>query len=429
MNEEKFATIIIDDKEIKLPIVIGTEGEKGIDITNLRKNTGYVTIDPSFMNTAACFSKITFIDGEKGILRYRGIPIEYLVQNTRFVETAYLLLHGNLPNQKQNAKFSQLLNENSLMHEDMRHFFENFPREAHPMHILATMINALSTFYPNVDSASMDEDIDLSAARLISTIRTMAAVAYKKSIGEPVVYPRNDLPFVANFLNMMFSSPVRPYEIRPEVVKIMNMLFILHADHEQNCSTTAVRVIGSAQVNLYATISAGINALSGPLHGGANQEVISMLRQIEKGTSIKQLIADVKDKKNNIKLMGFGHRVYKTYDPRASIIKAECHKFLEKMQIEDSLLSIAMELENAVLHDDYFVERKLYPNVDFYSGIIYRAVGIPENMFTVMFALARLPGWIAHWKEMTATDTKISRPRQIYTGKTEKDVPPEYYNF
>ncbi len=429
MNEEKFATIIIDDKEIKLPIVVGTEGEKGIDITNLRKNTGYVTIDPSFMNTAACFSKITFIDGEKGILRYRGIPIEYLVQNTRFVETAYLLLHGNLPNQKQNAKFSQLLNENSLMHEDMRHFFENFPREAHPMHILATMINALSTFYPNVDSASMDEDIDLSAARLISTIRTMAAVAYKKSIGEPVVYPRNDLPFVANFLNMMFSSPVRPYEIRPEVVKIMNMLFILHADHEQNCSTTAVRVIGSAQVNLYATISAGINALSGPLHGGANQEVISMLRQIEKGTSIKQLIADVKDKKNNIKLMGFGHRVYKTYDPRASIIKAECHKFLEKMQIEDSLLSIAMELENAVLHDDYFVERKLYPNVDFYSGIIYRAVGIPENMFTVMFALARLPGWIAHWKEMTATDTKISRPRQIYTGKTEKDVPPEYYNF
>jgi citrate synthase len=429
MNEEQFATLIIDDREVKLPIVVGTEGEKGIDITNLRKDTGYVTIDPSFMNTAACFSKITFIDGEKGILRYRGIPIEYLVQNTRFVETAYLLLHGNLPNQKQNAKFSQLLNESSLMHEDMRHFFGNFPREAHPMHILATMINALSTFYPNVDSLSMGEDIDRSAARLISTIRTMAAVAYKKSIGEPVVYPRHDLPFVANFLNMMFSSPVRPYEIRPEVVKIMNMLFILHADHEQNCSTSAVRVIGSAQVNLYATISAGINALSGPLHGGANQEVMNMLRQIERGTNIKQLIADVKDKTNNIKLMGFGHRVYKTYDPRASIIKAECHRFLEKMKVQDKLLDIAMELEDAVLHDDYFIERKLYPNVDFYSGIIYRAVGIPENMFTVMFALARLPGWIAHWKEMTATGTKISRPRQIYTGKTQKDVAPEYYNF
>jgi citrate synthase len=257
----------------------------------------------------------------------------------------------------------------------------------------------------------------------------MAAVAYKKSIGEPVVYPRHDLPFVANFLNMMFTSPVRPYEIRPEVVKIMNMLFILHADHEQNCSTTAVRVIGSAQVNLYATISAGINALSGPLHGGANQEVINMLRQIEEGTSIKQLIADVKDKTNNIKLMGFGHRVYKTYDPRASIIKAECHKFLEKLKVKDNLLDIAMELEDAVLHDNYFIERKLYPNVDFYSGIIYRAVGIPENMFTVMFALARLPGWIAHWKEMTATGTKISRPRQIYTGKIQKDVLPEYYNF
>ncbi len=429
MDNEKFATLIIDDKEVKLPIIVGTEGEKGIDIANLRKNTGYVTIDPSFMNTAACFSDITYIDGEKGILRYRGIPIEYLVQNTRFVETAYLLLHGNLPNQKQNAKFSRLLTENSLMHEDMRHFFENFPRSAHPMHILATMINALSTFYPNVDSASMTEDIDLSAARLISTIRTMAAVAYKKSIGEPVVYPRNDLPFVANFLNMMFSSPVRPYEIRPEVVRIMNMLFILHADHEQNCSTTAVRVIGSAQVNLYATIAAGINALSGPLHGGANQEVIYMLRQIEKDRDIKKLIANVKDKKNNIKLMGFGHRVYKTYDPRATIIKAECHRFLDKIKVSDPLLDIAMELEDIVLHDDYFVERKLYPNVDFYSGIIYRAIGIPEDMFTVMFALARLPGWIAHWKEMTATGTKISRPRQIYTGKTQKDVSPEYYNF
>ncbi|MFA6658835.1 MAG: citrate synthase [Victivallaceae bacterium] len=429
MDNEKFATLMVDGKEIKLPIVVGTEGEKGIDITSLRKNTGYVTIDPSFMNTAACFSEITFIDGEKGILRYRGIPIEYLIYNTRFVETTYLLLHGKLPDQRQGAKFSRLLTENSMMHEDMRHFFENFPRSAHPMHILSTMINALSTFYPNVDSLSMREDIDLSAARLISTIRTMAAVAYKKSIGEPVVYPRNDLPFIANFLNMMFSSPVRPYEIRPEIVRIMNILFILHADHEQNCSTTAVRVIGSAQVNLYATIAAGINALSGPLHGGANQEVMSMLRRIAKERDIKKVIARVKDKNNNEKLMGFGHRVYKTYDPRAAIIKKECNKFLETIKINDPLLEVALELEEAVSKDEYFIERKLYPNVDFYSGIIYRAVGIPENMFTVMFALARLPGWIAHWKEMTTSGTKISRPRQIYIGKTEKDVPAECYDF
>ncbi len=429
MDNEKFATLIVDGKEMKLPIVIGTEGERGIDIGSLRKDTGYVTIDPSFMNTAACFSEITFIDGEKGILRYRGIPIEYLIYNTRFVETAYLLIHGKLPNEKQGAKFSRLLTENSLLHEDMRHFLANFPGSAHPMHILSTMINALSTFYPNVDSLSMREDIDLSGARLISTIRTMAAMAYKKSIGEPVVYPRSDLPFVANFLNMMFSSPVRPYEIRPEVVRIMNILFILHADHEQNCSTSAVRVIGSAQVNLYATIAAGINALSGPLHGGANQEVMSMLRRISKERNVKKVIERVKDKNNHEKLMGFGHRVYKTYDPRALIIKKECSKFLETIKIDDPLLETALELEEAVSKDDYFIERKLYPNVDFYSGIIYRAIGIPENMFTVMFALARLPGWIAHWQEMTISDTKISRPRQIYTGKTEKNVPAEYYDF
>jgi citrate synthase len=418
---QEYAILNFEGKEIKLPVVVGTEGEKGIDIVNLRKETGLVTVDPSFMNTAACYSKITYIDGEKGILRYRGIPIENLVRETRFVETAYLLLHGKLPNIEQSRKFSTLLTENSLLHEDMRHFFDRFPVGAHPMHIMATMINALSTFYPNVDLLSLKEAVDISAARLISTFRTMAAFAYKRSKGEPVVYPRHDLPYCANFLNMMFNSPVRPYEIREEVVRILNVLLILHADHEQNCSTTAVRTVGSAQVNLYATISAGISALSGPLHGGANQAVIEMLGRIARDGNVKKYIDKAKDKSSSFRLMGFGHRVYKTYDPRAKIIKEECHKFLEKMNISDPLLDVAKELEQAALNDEYFVARNLYPNVDFYSGIIYRAIGIPENMFTVMFALARLPGWIAHWKEMIGANTKISRPRQIYIGKTPKN--------
>ena len=417
--EQKYARLIFEDegKEILLPIVVGTEGEKAIDITRLRRDTSYITIDPSFANTGACYSEITYIDGEKGILRYRGIPVEDLVEKTSFIETAYLLLHGKLPNPDQRSKFSDLLNVNSMLHEDMRHFFDGFPRGAHPMHILATMINALSTFYPNVDAMSLSEHIDLSAARLISTVRTLAAFAYKKSIGEPVVYPRRDLPYCANFLNMMFDSPVAPYEIDEEVVKILNVLLILHADHGQNCSTTAVRIVGSAQVNLYSTISAGISALSGPLHGGANQAVMEMLRKIEKDGNVQKWIDKAKDKNSNFKLMGFGHRVYKTYDPRAAITKKQCHAFLKKMKIKDSLLDVAMELEAAALKDEYFVSRNLYPNHDFYSGIIYRAIGIPENMFTVMFALARLPGWIAHWKEMVDGDNKICRPREIYIGK------------
>ena len=421
---ENFAKLIFeeDGKEIRLPIVVGTEGEKAIDITQLRKLTSYITIDPSFANTGACYTAITYIDGENGILRYRGIPIEELVEKTSFIETAYLLLHGKLPNNEQRSKFSNLLNENSMLHEDMRHFFDGFPRGAHPMHILATMISALSTFYPNVDALSLTEHIDLSAARLISTVRTLAAFAYKKSIGEPVVYPRHDLPYCANFLNMMFDSPVAPYEIHEEVVKILNVLLILHADHGQNCSTTAVRIVGSAQVNLYSTISAGISALSGPLHGGANQEVIEMLRKIEKDGNVQKWIDKAKDKTNSFKLMGFGHRVYKTYDPRATIIKSKCHQFLKKMKIKDPLLDIALELEATALKDDYFISRNLYPNVDFYSGIIYRAIGIPENMFTVMFALARLPGWIAHWKEMVDGDNKISRPREIYVGKNIRHI-------
>ena len=415
----KFAELIIEGVTYKLPIVEGTEGEKAIDITKLRKESGYITIDPGFMNTGSCFSEITFIDGENGILRYRGIPVEELAGKATFVETAYLLLHGKLPNQEQRQKFSSLLNENSLLHEDMRHFFDGFPRGAHPMHILSTMINALSTFYPNVDLLSMKEDINRSAARLISTVRTMAAFAYKKSTGEPIVYPRHDLSYCANFLNMMFDSPVKPYEINKDVVKALDLLLILHADHEQNCSTSTVRTVGSAQVNLYSTISAGVSALSGPLHGGANQAVIDMLRKIVRGGgNVAKFVEMAKDKSNNFRLMGFGHRIYKTYDPRAKIIKKTCDDILAKLKVNDPLLEVAMELEQAALHDEYFIERNLYPNVDFYSGIIYRAIGIPENMFTVMFALGRLPGWISHWQEMISPDTKITRPRQIYTGRT-----------
>ena len=417
-NVPEYAILKVGGREIKLPVVEGTEGEKAIDIAGLRKETGYVTLDPSFMNTAACFSKITFVDGEQGILRYRGIPIEELVKLGSFVKVAYLLVNGNLPTPEQSRKFSQLLNVNSLLHEDMRHFFDHFPQGAHPMHILSTMINALAAFYPNVDLRSMTEDIDTSTARLISIVRTMAAVAYKKSIGEPIVYPRHDLKYCANFLNMMFDSPVAPYSVRPEAERVLNILFILHADHEQNCSTTAIRTVGSAQVNLYATISAGMSALSGPLHGGANQEVIEMLKMIEADGNVKKYINMAKDKNSPFRLMGFGHRIYKTYDPRAAIIKKECHAFLQAMDIQDSLLEVAWEVEKAALEDEYFITRNLYPNVDFYTGILYRALGIPEDMFTVMFALARLPGWIAHWKEMIGGNTKIVRPRQIYIGKT-----------
>ncbi len=421
-KQPDFATLRFGETEIDLPVVTGSEGEVAFDASDLRKKTGCVMLDKSLMNTAVCFSSITYVNGEKGILHYRGIPIELLVERCSFVEVAYLLVHGTLPTLEEKKTFSRLLNVNSLMHEDMRHFFDHSPCGAHPMHILSTMINALAVFYPNVDQLSLREDIDLSTARLISVVRTMAAFAYKKSIGEPVVYPRHDLSYCANFLNMMFDSPVAPYEINEDAVRILNTLLILHADHEQNCSTTTVRTIGSAQVNLYATISAGISALSGPLHGGANQEVVAMFRHIQELGDIKKFFDQVKDKKCSTKLMGFGHRVYKTFDPRAKIIKRKCHEFLEKMHLKDPLLDVAREVEEAALADDYFIERNLYPNVDFYSGIVYRALGIPESMFTVMFALARLPGWIAHWQEMIASNPKIVRPRQIYTGKTPKDI-------
>ena len=405
---------------LELPIVTGTENEKGIDISTLRGKTGYVVLDPAFVNTASTSSSICFIDGDKGILRYRGIPIEQLGAKSTFVEVAYLLIYGELPNRDQLAKFSTLLTRHSLIHEDMKHFFEGYPSTAHPMAILSSMVCSLSSFYPEALDADNKEQIDITIARLLAKVRTIAAFSYKKSIGQPFVYPQNSLSYCANFLNMMFSVPAEPYEIDEEIVKVLNLLLILHADHEQNCSTSTVRLVGSSLANIYAAISSGICALWGPRHGGANQEVLEMLEGIYKsGMKVSEVVAKAKDKNSTFRLSGFGHRVYKNFDPRAKIIKKACDAVLNKLGIKDPLLDIAKELEEAALKDQYFVDRKLYPNVDFYSGIIYRALGIPTNMFTVMFGMGRLPGWIAQWKEMIESpDMKIGRPRQIYVGPT-----------
>ncbi len=404
------------------PIVTGTEQEKAIDISALRAKTGFVTIDPAFMNTASTKSAVTFIDGDKGILRYRGYPIEELAEKSTFVEVSYLLIYGNLPNAKELETFSTLLTRHSLIHEDMKHFFDGMPATAHPMAVLSSMVMALSTYYPDALDVDNKAEIDITIARLVSKVRTIAAFAYKKSIGQPFVYPQNNLKYCANFLNMMFSVPAEPYDVDPEIEKVMNLLLILHADHEQNCSTSTVRIVGSAKTNLFASVTAGICALWGPLHGGANQEVLEMLQAIHNdGGDVAKYVALAKDKTSDFKLMGFGHRVYKNFDPRAKIIKSAADKILAKIGVNDPLLDIAKKLEEAALQDPYFVERKLYPNVDFYSGIIYRALGFPTNMFTVLFALGRLPGWIAHWKEMMEDpSTKIGRPRQIYTGATQR---------
>jgi citrate synthase len=415
------AIITLGDTKFEAPIIVGTEDERAIDIGALRGKTGYVTLDPAFMNTASTKSAITFIDGDKGILRYRGIPIEQLAEKSSFIETAYLLIYGTLPNETQLQGWSDKLTRHSLLHEDMKHFFEGFSATAHPMAILSAMVSALSSYYPDsLDPENVDQR-DITIARLVSKVRTIAAFAYKKSIGQPFVYPKNSLSYCENFLNMMFSVPAEDYDIDPEFVNIMNLLLILHADHEQNCSTSTVRMVGSSKANLFATITAGICALWGPLHGGANQEVLEMLTAIhQNGGDVKKYVAMAKDKNSGFKLMGFGHRVYKNFDPRAKIIKTAADKVLSKLGKNDPLLDIAKALEEAALKDSYFVERKLYPNVDFYSGIIYRAMGFPTNTFTVLFALGRLPGWIAHWKEMIEDNsTKISRPRQIYTGPTE----------
>jgi citrate synthase len=420
------ATISVGETKLEVPDIVGTEAERAIDIAQLRAKTGYVTLDPAFMNTASTKSAITFIDGDKGILRYRGIPIEQLAEKSTFVETAYLLIYGNLPNEQQLKEWSLKLTRHSLLHEDMKHFFEGFPATAHPMAILSAMVTALSSYYPDALDVDNVDVRDITIARLVSKVRTIAAFAYKKSIGQPFVYPKNSLTYCANFLNMMFSVPAEEYDIDPELVKVMNLLLILHADHEQNCSTSTVRVVGSSRANLFASISAGICALWGPLHGGANQEVLEMLMAIHAdGGDVDKYVKLAKDKNSNFKLMGFGHRVYKNFDPRAKIIKSAADKVLNKLGKPDPLLEIAKRLEDAALKDSYFVERKLYPNVDFYSGIIYRAMGFPTNMFTVLFALGRLPGWIAHWKEMMEDPTtKIARPRQIYTGSSVRDYVP-----
>ena len=407
--------LVYGEKEFELPVVVGSEGEKAIDISRLRETTGFITLDPGFANTGSCASDITFMDGEKGVLRYRGIPVEELAEHATFKETAYLLINGKLPNRQELTRFSVLLNDNSLVHEDMRAFYSNFPRSSHPMGILSAMVNALRSFYPELPD--LGEEINITVTRLLSKIRTLAAMSYKISRGHKVVYPRPDLAYCANFLNMMFDSPVKPYLIDPDVVKALRVFWILHADHEQNCSTSAVRLVGSARVNLYAAISAGIAALWGPLHGGANQAVIEMLSGIAKNKNMAEVIKRAKDKKDPSRLMGFGHRVYKTYDPRAKIMKKMCDSLLSKLKISDPLLDIAKELEAVALEDDYFIEHNLYPNVDFYSGIVLRAIGIPTNMFTVLFAIGRLPGWIAQWKEsMDDPKWKLGRPRQIYTG-------------
>jgi len=428
-TDMKDALLKYNGSEYRLNIIEGSEGERAIDISSLRKDTGLITLDVGYQNTGSCLSSITYIDGDKAALRYRGIPIEELAEKAAFTETAYLLIYGHLPNEDERKLFSQRLTDNSMIHEEMLRFFDGFPVGAHPMAILSTMVNALSVYYPQFFTDDFDSDtFDHMAVRLISKVRTIAAYSFKHSIGEPFVYPRHDLRYCANFLYMMFNSPVRPYDVDPDIDRILNTLLIIHADHEQNCSTSTVRLVGSSMVNLYSSICAGICALWGPLHGGANQRVIEMLEGIsERGLTIRQCIDQAKDKTSSFKLSGFGHRIYKNYDPRAKILKEKCDYLIRKYNVHEPLVDIAMELEHAALQDDYFIERKLYPNVDFYSGIIYRILGIPTDMYTVMFAIGRLPGWIAQWKEMHDTRPfKIGRPRQIYIGdKYRRYVPME----
>jgi citrate synthase len=409
-----------DKQEIEYPIIVGTEEEQAIDGRSLRNDTGLIAYDPGYGSTASCKSAITFIDGEKGILRYRGYPIEDLAGKVRFSLVAYLLIHGEMPSQQQGEEWRKQLTQHSLVHETLLKFFDHFPVTAHPMNILSTAISSMSSFYPY--DGDDDEHVSLNIMRLIGQVKTIAAFSYKKTAGEPYTYPRNDLNYAANFLHMMFQTPCAPYEVNPVCERALDMLLTLHADHEQNCSTSTVRMVGSSQANLYASVSAGINALWGPLHGGANQEVIEMLEQIlADGGDYKKYVAMAKDKNSNFRLMGFGHRVYKNFDPRAKIIKKACDDVLKELGINDPLLDLAMHLEEVALNDSFFVDRKLYPNVDFYSGILYRALGIPTDMFTVMFTIGRMPGWIAHWMEMrNDPDTRINRPRQVYVGPTER---------
>ena len=419
---EKAKIILPDGQTMDLPVLTGSEHEKGIDISGLRKQTGYITLDPGFVNTGSCESSITFLDGEKGVLRYRGYPIEELAEKSSFIEVAYLLINGELPKKDQLENFTNRINLHSMIHEDMRHFFEGFSQNSHPMVILSAMISSLSAYYAEASGKASIENLEINSARLIAKISTIAAFSYKKSVGQPFVYPRDELPYCAKFLNMMFSVPAESYELDPVIEQSLELLLILHADHEQNCSASTVRVVGSSMANVYASVASGILALWGPLHGGANQQVVEMLQQIhEDKAGISKYIEKAKNQDSSFRLMGFGHRVYKNFDPRAKILKVACDKLLNKLGINDPLLEIALELEETALTDDYFIERKLYPTLDFYTGIMYRAIGIPLNMFTVMFALGRVPGWIAQWKEMHEDPKqKIARPRQLFTGNTRR---------
>ena len=412
-------------EDLQLPIVPSSEGSAGVDVTKLLSRTGLVTYDPGFANTASCASGITYIDGDAGILRYRGYPIEDLAEKSTFAEVSYLLIYGELPTPDELAAFTLRLNRHTLLHEDLKRFFDGFPRDAHPMPVLSSAVSALSTFYQDSLDPFNAEQVDLSTIRLLAKLPTIAAYAYKKSVGQPFLYPDNSLGLVENFLRMTFGLPAEPYEVDPRVVRALDLLFVLHADHEQNCSTSTVRLVGSSHANLFASVSAGINALFGPLHGGANSAVLEMLEAIRKdGGDVKRFVERVKSKEAGVKLMGFGHRVYKNYDPRAAIIKKTADEVLSALGKRDDLLDIAMELEGYALGDDYFVSRKLYPNVDFYTGLLYRAMGFPTKMFTVLFAIGRLPGWIAQWHEMiNDRDTKIGRPRQLYTGPTSRPYP------
>ena len=415
------ARLEVNEQSFDLPLVVGSESEIGIDISKLRSQTKAITLDPGFVNTGSCESGITFLDGEKGILRYRGYPIEQLAEKSNFLEVSYLLIFGELPTIQQLNDFEYNVKQHTLLHEDVRHIYQAFPKDAHPMAILSSIVCALSTFYPDF-SATDSDAVDLAIWRLMGKLPTIAAWSYKKNIGQPFVYPINEFTYTKNFLNMLFGVPTTNYEVPEEFVKALNVLFILHADHEQNCSTSTVRLVGSSEANLFASISTGIAALWGPLHGGANQAVLEMLKQIHNdGGDVQKFVKLAKDKGSSFRLMGFGHRVYKNFDPRATILKGYCDKILDLLGTPDPLLDIAKQLEEAALTDEYFIERNLYPNVDFYSGIIYKALGFRTDMFTVLFSLGRLPGWIAHWLEMRNGISKIGRPRQIYTGQTERN--------
>ncbi|MFI7676194.1 citrate synthase [Actinophytocola sp. NPDC049390] len=412
--------------EYEMTVARATEGSDGINVSKLLSTTGLVTLDPGFVNTASCSSEICYIDGDAGILRYRGYPIEQLAEKSTFIEVSYLLIYGELPTQTQLDEFTSKISRHTLLHEDLKRFFDGFPRDAHPMPVLSSAVSALSTFYQDSLRPFDQEQVEISTIRLLAKLPTIAAYAYKKSVGQPFLYPDNSLGLVENFLRMTFGFPAEPYEVDPDLARALDLLFILHADHEQNCSTSTVRLVGSSEANLFASISAGINALFGPLHGGANSAVLEMLERIrDDGGDVGDFVKRVKNKDQGVKLMGFGHRVYKNYDPRAAIIKKTADDILTRLGGDDSLLDLAKQLEEHALADEYFVERKLYPNVDFYTGLIYRAMGFPTKFFTVLFALGRLPGWIAHWREMMNDPaTKIGRPRQVYTGHTERDYVP-----